>query len=468
MSCRILIDCGLFETRIAAIQDDKLTDLIIEHDDAKSVIENIYLGRVTGFSDTMDGAFIDLGGNVSGLLLGRDIPSPDQSNPPVRQKLHEGEKCVVQVIKDAKDGKAAQLSAFPELGKPDLIYKPVSKGAIFSRKFKDKEVRQEIRDALGSFSGGVTLRSRAMGKTPIFLSETLASLLLDWTDIQAQVKKNQAPRLLRAGRPAELTLAAEHISDNPTLVVNDPARYKDLTTVIKREGLMQISCSLWTKSELLFDAHDIEGQIDDATAKRLPLPSGGNITIEETEALVVIDVNSGANDKTSGLKSVAFSTNEEAASLAAEQIRLRNLSGIIIIDFIHMPQKDDHRKIETILRHLTANDPSAVRVIGMTELGLMQLTRQRKRPPLSRLNASTLNCATGTVPRAIASKLSTDLQRFANSHKTRVISLAVSPDLAPLLKQSCANFENTLSVTLIWKIDLALRDFAFSLSRPSK
>ncbi|MEH6476123.1 MAG: hypothetical protein V7727_10560, partial [Sneathiella sp.] len=78
MSCTILIDCGLFETRIAAIQDDKLIDLIIEHDDAKSVLENIYLGRVTGFSDTMDGAFVDLGGNVSGLLLGRDIPSPDQ------------------------------------------------------------------------------------------------------------------------------------------------------------------------------------------------------------------------------------------------------------------------------------------------------------------------------------------------------------------------------------------------------
>ncbi|MBL4666402.1 MAG: ribonuclease E/G [Sneathiella sp.] len=466
MSCSILIDCGLFEKRIAVIQDDKLTDFIIEHEETKSVLENIYLGRISGFSDTMDGAFVDLGGKVSGLLLSRNIPASGLADAPARQKLHDGEKCIVQVIKDAKDGKAAQLSAYIELGNPDLIYKPLSNGIVFAKKFKDKTAKQDIRGAFGTFDGGATVRSRAITKSTSSLKYYFEALQSDWKAIQNDVQTSQTPRLLRSALPLELKLATEHMVDTPAIVTNDPTRYKELTSTIKTEKLTHATCALWTKPDLLFDVYHIEQQIEDASSKRLPLPSGGNITIEETEALVVIDVNSGANDKSTGLQSVTFSTNAEGARLLAEQLRIRNLSGIIIIDFIQMSQKEEHRKIEAILRQETNNDPSAVRVIGMTELGLMQLTRQRKRPPLSAANNAAIMCGTDFVPRAAATQLMTDIQRYTNSNKTRQISLSVSPDLAPLLAHNQRSIENALSVNLKWEMNLALRGFEFNLSHP--
>jgi len=466
MSRKILIDRGLYETRIAATLDEKLTDLIIEPNDRKSLFGNIYLGRISRFSDAMDAAFIEYGGETSGLLLGRDTQttsSVDKATQ-IRQKRNEGEKFPVQVIKDPTGDKPAQLSSFIEFESQNLVYKPFAKDIVFSKKLKDKSSKQELQDTLGPFEGGLTVRSSALNKSTDHLIQEFDDLQKQWQEVSSNASEGKTPRLLQATPPTALKLFNRYHDEAPEVIINDVAHYQKLNSALNSRGIPTVSCTLWTKPDLLFDYFQVEAQIEEAHQIRLQLPSGGNITIEETEALVVVDVNSGSAGKPIGLRTPAFRTNEEAASLLAEHLILRNLSGIVIVDFIQMSNKEDNREIENLLRKVTRNDPSQVRVIGMTELGLMQLTRQRKLPSISMSAKNMMNCGVASIPISVASDLLRNLQRFAAEAKTRQIGVKASKKLSPLLLDQQQAIETSLSLSLSWKEEPSLEGLNYTLN----
>jgi len=466
MTCKILIEKTLFETRIATLQDDTLTDLILTTDATPSKVGAIYLGRVARFSDSMDAAFIDLGHGTDGVLFGSHT-SPGKAakkSSPITEKLTEGEKCLVQIIKDAKGDKGLQLSTFIELSEQFVILKPQASGITFSRKIKDEEFRSKVTQLITPLDGGYVIRSSALNHPTRILQEQALHLHRIWAGIATAIDKDSKPRRLLAATPEALMAAQTATGPDVKILTNDAQTYQQIKTALAAQSNTTIGLALQTAgTEPLFDQFQIEDQVSAASDMRLPLPRGGNITIEETEALCVIDVNSGATGKLAGLKSAARQINEEAARLALAQIRLRNISGIIIIDFIQMAGKDQNRALEELLKNLAKSDPCPVRIIGMTELGLMQLTRQRKSPPLSAAMTTPVSCGTDSVPQQYVATFIRDVQRFAATSKCTRLAIQTSRRLAPLLRTHQTHIESSLNLTINWTVSPALYGYNYRL-----
>lgn len=454
MTSRLLIDTGLYETRAAMMENDRLTDLSYFRPDTLPSIGEIYLGRISALAKGLDAAFVDLGSGKNGFLLARDIPANDK-NLPLAQKVQEGQKIIVQIIKDKKGDKDYQLSAFPKLESRNLVFNPGGRGLSFSKKLKSQTLKDQISNVLSdtadTMTGGIMVRSATSALSVNMLEKELLSLLNRWQTIQKQEATNSKARCLLPKDPPSIAAYKEYVTEGLSISINDREGYNHLLEFLSAQGEEDAIPTLWHGTDLLFDAEQVEEQIEAATEKTLALPSGGNITIEHTEALIVIDVNSGAQTETRKQASIALLTNQEAARLAVQQIRLRNLSGIIIIDFIQMQDKGGVRALTRLLEDQTRDDPSAVRVVGMTELGLMQLTRQRKAASLTEQYQRQIVTDSGTLPINLASTLVRDIMRYRNDHKSANVSLKTGLAWTPFLKTQKAEIEKHLNLNIFWE-----------------
>ena len=466
MTRQVLIDAGLFQTRIAWLTDEILTDISLYPAGYSSSIGEIYLGRLHAFADGLEAAFIDIGEKQDGFLLSSHTPKGNavDTNAPLSQKLHEGQKLLVQVIKDKKHEKGLQLSAFIQLESQNLVFKPMGKGLSFSRQIKDAAFKDAVTrlllEQLGENSGGITVRSSGISQSATQLQSEFRVLRDEWHDLQKLGANDQRPRCLRPSGPPELHALKKLSCKETQVIINDHQRFSRL---INSKLPVISGLELWAEPGLLFDAFDVEAQLEEAQEMRTPLPSGGNITIEQTEALVVIDVNSGSLTANSGKKSVASLTNSEAAVQICRQIRLRNLSGIIIIDFIRDQDKGSVRALTDQLKQLTQNDPSPVRIIGMTELGLMQLTRQRKEASLSEALSATLTDTCARIPVQHAAALLRQLARYCRDQKMAILSLRTGKALIPLRQHYKAQMEAHLGIHIDWKEDASLSGLQYTL-----
>lgn len=466
MTSRLLIDTGLYETRAAMMDNDRLTDLSYFRPDTLPAIGEIYLGRISALAKGLDAAFVDLGSGNHGFLLARDVPATDK-NLPLAQKVREGQKIIVQIIKDKKGDKDYQLSAFPKLESRNLVFNPSGRGLSFSKKLKNETVKDKIRtllsDIADTMTGGIMVRSAVSELSVKGLKKELLSLLDRWQAIQKQEAAESKTRCLAPKASPSIAAYEEYATEGLAITINDRDGYNHLREFLSTQGEEDVSPILWHGTDLLFDAEQIEEQIEAATEKTVALPSGGNITIEQTEALVVIDVNSGAQTETKKQASIALLTNQEAARLAAQQIRLRNLSGIIIIDFIQMQDKGGVRALTRLLEDQTRDDPSAVRIVGMTELGLMQLTRQRKAASLTEQHQKQIETSSGTLPINLASTLIRDIMRYRNDHKSANVSLKTGLAWTPFLKTQKAEIEKHLSLNIFWEETPSLNEESYQL-----
>lgn len=469
MTRQILIDVGLFETRVACIEDELLTDMALYDAGYSSPIGEIYLGRVRAFADGLDAAFIDLGLNSDGFLLSSHTPQGKASdnNAAIRDKLHEGQKILVQIIKGPKDNKGPQVSAFIQFESRNLVFKPLRNGLSFSRQIKDETFKDSVSIALmkemEGVEGNATIRSHATDQSPSQLCHEFRNFNQHWKEITKLASDNAQPRCLRPSDPPELQAAMKFGDRDTQLIINDVVRFASLSNSLNKMSSAYGQVQLWANPTHLFDHFHVEAQLEEAQELRCPLPSGGNITIEQTEALVVIDVNSGSLTASVGQSRVATLTNQEAAQHIARQLRLRNLSGIIIIDFIQDQDKGHVKALTELLRSETKTGPSTIRVIGMTELGLMQLTRQRLDAPLMDQLQRPLKAPLANIPAYKASALLRDISRYSRDHKTASIPISLSPALSPLLKQRVRDIEKALNIHISWKEDASLPSFHYTL-----
>ncbi|MBL4907385.1 MAG: ribonuclease E/G [Sneathiella sp.] len=456
MTRRLLIDVGLFETRAAVLDQDRLTDISYYRPGSSSAVGEIYLARIRAFSKEMDAAFIDLGTAGEGFLLSRDIPAKDKKAS-ISDRLQEGQKIILQVIKDRKGDKECQLSAFPKLESQNIVYNPAGSGLSFSKKLKDTSLKEKITQILEGplhkAGGSVTIRSCTSDRSLGTLEREFSGLIDTWLSLEQSAKTDTRARCLRPKDPPVISAYKKYAGTGLSVSINDRSSFELLKNYCNAQESAIPSLNLWTENDLLFDAAQIEEQIESATEKRVSLPSGGNITIEQTEALIAIDVNSGSHTETRQPATLALKTNQEAARVICAQIRLRNLSGIIIIDFIQMQGKGAVGQLTRRLQELTQPDPVAVRVIGMTELGLMQLTRQRKEASLPDLLKVSLDTGSGTLPAHIASTLLRDIMRYGRSQKSANIPLKIGAKLVPLFKNKGREIENYLCVNIVWEED---------------
>ena len=384
MSQELFINVSAAEIRAALMDDTVLIDLIVERRERASVVGNIYLGRVERVMNGMEAAFVDIGLSRSGFL---GLDGGRRRNGEADVPVHEGEAVVVQISKDAIAGKGVQLTRRLTLPGRYVVYAPLQDRVMVSRQIEDEAERDRLTALMSGLAEpgeGFIVRTAAVGATEDELRADRDQLLDSWAAIEDAQATMKPPSCLHADIDPVLRVLRDHALDGIDAIhVDDGAAAESARKFCEQvmPGMAE-RVKRHAGPQQMFEQYGIEEEIERACASRVDLISGGSLVIETTEALTSIDVNSGRFEGASDLEQMAYRTNCEAATEAARQIRLRNLSGLIVVDFIHMENDDNWEEVLRLMEDVTGRDRNPTRVLGATEAGLVEVTRRRRREPL--------------------------------------------------------------------------------------
>jgi ribonuclease G len=389
----ILINFAPQETRVAVMYQGAVQELHIERTASRGLVGNIYIGRVVRILPGMQSAFIDVGLERTAFLHVADIWEPRNGGGqarPIERVLAEGQTVLVQVIKDPIGTKGARLSTQISIAGRMLVYLPQEKHIGISQRIENEAEREALREKITRLipedeQGGFIVRTMAEGATEDALRNDISYLRKIWKDIDRQSKLLPPPSMLYQ----ELFLGLRVLRDfvNPetkSIVIDSRENFQKLKTFA--DEYMPAVVPLLTHyvgERPLFDLHGVEDEIQKALARRVELKSGGYLIIDQTEAMTTIDVNTGGFVGVRSFDDTIFKTNLEAAQTIARQLRLRNLGGIIITDFIDMDSNEHREAVLAEFNKALARDHTRLTVNGFTALGLVEMTRKRTRESLA-------------------------------------------------------------------------------------
>ena len=389
----ILINFTPQETRVAIMYQGVAQELHIERTASRGLVGNVYVGRIVRILPGMQSAFIDVGLERTAFLHVADIWEPRHNGDPVRpieRILFEGQSVVVQVIKDPIGTKGARLSTQISVAGRMLVYLPQEKHIGISQRIESEAEREALREKLTRLVpadelGGFIVRTMAEGATEEELANDIVYLRKIWHDIQVQAKTLAPPSLLYQ----ELSLGQRVLRDfvNPetaSIVIDSRENFQKLSTFADEYTPTVVPLlNHYIGERPLFDLNGVEEEIQKALARRVELKSGGYLIIDQTEAMTTIDVNTGGFVGVRNFDDTIFKTNLEAAQTIARQLRLRNLGGIIITDFIDMDSEEHRNAVLAEFNKALARDHTRLTVNGFTALGLVEMTRKRTRESLA-------------------------------------------------------------------------------------
>lgn len=383
------------ELRVALVDGQRLYDLDIEATGREQRKSNIYKGKVVRIEPSLEAAFVDYSAGRHGFLPLKEIArslfveSPrDGARVNIREVLREGQEITVQVEKDERGTKGASLSTFISIPGRYLVLMPNNpRAGGVSRQIEGLE-REEARDAMSGLnipeSMGLILRTAGMGKAAEELQWDLDYLLHLWSAIEAASKDRPAPFLIYQDRDVIIRAIRDYLrNDIAEILIDDPGlceKARDFMQQVMPQNLNKLK--LYQDGVPLFTRYQIESQIESAFARKIELPSGGSLVIEPTEALITIDINSARATRGGDIEETAFNTNVEAAEEVARQLRLRDLGGLIVIDFIDMENQKNQRQVENRLQEALKMDRARVQLGRISRFGLLEMSRQRLRPSL--------------------------------------------------------------------------------------
>jgi len=395
------------ECRIAILNDGKLEELYIERASAVSHVGNIYKGRVTNVEPSIQAAFVDFGLGKNGFLHISDLQpqyfpnnrgeleevgrkTPRRERPPIQRCLRRGQEVIVQITKEGIGTKGPTLTTYISLPGRYLVMMPGMNRLGVSRKIEDDAARRKMREILDQLdlpSGmGFILRTAGMDRTKRELQRDLQYLMRLWKSVAKRIRNERAPaELYQESDLVIRTIRDVFTNDFDKIIVDDPAvaqRARDFISIVSPRKADVVE--LYEGSEPLFHKYGIEAEIEKINSRRVQLPSGGSLVIDTTEALVAIDVNSGTYREQEDPEATAYKINMEAAEEIARQLRLRDLGGVIIIDFIDMRSEKHRRELERALREALKKHKERARMLRMSQFGIIELTRQRQRPSIKR------------------------------------------------------------------------------------
>ena len=392
MTRTLLIERVMDETRLAVIEEGQLMELYVQRPDAENLTGNIYLGRVEQVVPGMNAAFIDLGTAKNGFLASEDAGTADSAAGEARieKLLRPGQPVLVQVTKSQPGGKGPRLSRSITLPGRYMALLGGERSVGVSRKIADVDERARLHDigmALMKAGGsGLILRTAAEGASEEALSGEYSRLTERWNALANTAEHAIAPKLLHDDNALYLRAIRDKLGPRvDALWVDGEALHREMVnaaSILAPAWADRIR--LHTGATPLFDLWRVDSQADKALQKYVWLKSGGSIVIEETEALTVVDVNTG---KFTGGKDAAdtrFKANLEAAGELMRQLRLRDIGGIVVVDFIDMNSEEQKQALLDALVTLAKNDDTRVNIAGITRLGLVELTRKKERQSLSR------------------------------------------------------------------------------------
>ncbi|HRB97184.1 MAG TPA: ribonuclease G [Nitrosomonas sp.] len=393
MNNEILVNITPQETRVAILEQGVSQELHIERESGRGIVGNIYNGRVSRVLPGMQSAFIDIGLDRAAFLHVADIWSPNQegeTTQPIEKLLYEGNSILVQVIKDAIGTKGARLSTQISLAGRLLVYLPQESHIGISQRIGDDSERELLREKLQQIlpadeKGGYIIRTMAETADESDLRADLDYLHKLWHDIQKKSMAIAAPVLLYQDLDLSHRVLRDFVNDDTERIWVDSRENFQKLVKFSQNYMTYIAerITLYTGDRPLFDLYGVEEEIEKSLAKRVNLKSGGYLIIDQTEALTTMDVNTGGFIGVRNFDDTIFKTNLEAAQVIARQLRLRNLGGIIIIDFIDMDNEEHRNAVLTELNKALLKDRTRITVNGFSALGLVEMTRKRTRESLA-------------------------------------------------------------------------------------
>jgi ribonuclease G len=400
MSIEIFVNVAPRETRAALLENGALQELYLERVSRRGLVGNLYKGRVSRVLPGMQAAFIEIGLERTAFLHAADIaferPEETVVNLPrvddIRRLVTEGNDILVQVIKDPIGTKGARLTTFVSLPSKYLVYMPHGTGVGVSSRIEGESERLRLKTLVTDMvphatSGAYIVRTAAQSAAAEHLSEDMAYLQKLWQHVRAQGVQMRPGEIVHEDLPLTLRILRDELARGVERVLVDSAvEHARMLSFAQSFIPAAARCiELYAGPRPLFDLHGIEEEVSLALQQKVLLKSGGHLMIDQTEAMTTIDVNTGAYVGHRNLEDTIYRTNLEAAVAIARQLRLRNLGGIIIIDFIDMRDEPHRRAVLAALERALAGDRAATQVVSLSPLGVVEMTRKRTRESLEHL-----------------------------------------------------------------------------------
>ncbi len=446
----ILVNIGVNEIRVAILEDGALVEFSVEKADEQRRAGNIYRGKVKNVLPGMQAAFIDIGEEKNAFLYVDDvIPKENESDTPLDFKslsisdlLREGQEIIVQMIKEPIGTKGARVVTQITLPGRYLVLLPSVDYIGISRRIEDEAERERLKGVVAKFKApdvGLIVRTAAEEVEAAELQSDYEFLINIWKKIQKRVKKGPSPSLLYKDHDLLYRVLRDYLSkDIHRLLIDDLENYARATDLVKTLApSLRNKVQLYGDQHPLFDSFNIDAQLEKALHRKVWLDSGAYLVFDQTEALTVIDVNTGKFTGTISLEDTVFQTNLMAATQIARQIRLRNLAGIILIDFIDMTSDAERDRVIEKLKTEFERDKIKANILGFTSLGLLELTRKKVKQSLREILQVECEYCEGTGYRIsienLASQVLRVIQQIVQKNPDEALLLSVNPQVGSLL-----------------------------------
>jgi ribonuclease G len=401
----ILVNISPREVRAALVENGVLQEIFLERANRRGLISNIYKGRVSRVLPGMQAAFVDIGLERTAFLHASDIvhpavaengkldePPEEARTPDIQALVSEGGEILVQVLKDPLGTKGARLTTFITIPSRYLVYMPKGRGVGISARIEDESERLRLRDAATLFvrndeTGGYIVRTAAEGATPDALRADMMFLQKLWAVLGDKAAPTRPGNLVYEDLPLAVRVMRDVVSSGVDKVSVDHAQTHQHMLEFARTFMPDMAqrIQLYDGDRPIFDLYGIEEEIQKSLDRKVPLKSGGYLIFDQTESMTTIDVNTGAYVGHRTLEETIFRTNLEAAVAIARQLRLRNLGGIIIVDFIDMQEEEHRKQVLQALEKSLASDHAKNHISSVSPLGLVEMTRKRTRESLEHM-----------------------------------------------------------------------------------
>ncbi|HOL84739.1 Rne/Rng family ribonuclease [Thermoclostridium caenicola] len=449
MTKDVLMDASMGQIRLAVMEDGELVEFYVEEREKESMLGNIYRGRVERVVPGMQAAFIDIGLSRNAFLYVRDLLTDgDQNNlsgalPPIGHLLKAGQELTVQVVKEMSGQKGPRVTTRITLPGRFAVLLPNQDTAGISKRLDDGEERKRLKElarALKPEGAGLIIRTAARHVPVEWLKDEIESLIGKWNRILEQQSGGPVPRCLYQETDFVSHMIREHLTpDLNRFIVNDREIWEQVNRLLDSDSPgFRPRVEYFDRDYDLFDYYQVESAISQALSRKVYLKSGGYLVFDRTEALTVIDVNSGKYVGRTSLEDTALKINTEAVETIARQVRLRDLGGIIIIDFIDMQDKSHREEVVARLKEAVKRDRTQTVVVGMTGLGLVEMTRKKVRQPLADYLTVDCRCCGGTgrhlSPMVVAKRVERRMARYLMSNHPDSLEILVHPDIHKVLE----------------------------------
>lgn len=489
MATDLIINATSYEIRIALIEHGNLVEFYLERPTEKGLVGNIYKGKVVRVLPGMQAAFVDIGLERTGFLYVDDIhvsradferryQNPDEEEcccheapeflnnrvpgKSIDDLLVEGQELLVQICKEPMGTKGARLTGHITLPCRNLVFMPMTDHIGVSRKIEDEAIREKLRqdiERLRPANTGFIVRTVAEGATSEELEADMEFLLHLWSEILDRAGKAQCMTLVYEDLDIILRVVRDIFSATVDRVVVDDVRtFQRVVNFVETfVPHLRPKVHFYESRTPIFEAYGVEMDINRALARKIWLRCGGYIIIEATEALTVIDVNTGRYVGKTDLEETIFKTNMEAVKEIAYQLRLRNIGGIIIIDFIDMESEEHRDEVFRVLNEAVREDKSRINILKFSEFGLVQMTRKRNREDLTRIMCEPCSCCNGAgrlkSARTLCYEIFRKITRDAARSKASTVTVNVHPKVAAMMLKNEAmtikNIEDEIKMTLV-------------------